>query len=355
MPLERLQIDAVRCLRAVDVELHPHRNYLFGLNGAGKTSFLESIHLLGRGRSFRTRQTARLVRQGSDGLTVFGEVHSGERRRRVGVSLARGELRIRVDGETTLGMSQLAEVMAVHVMGSRLHRLIEAGPSERRRFVDGGVFHVEHAYLQTWRNYRRVLGQRNAALKRGLSGAPLTVWTQPMLAAAEAVNAARYRYVEELSGLVEQVGGRLLDQPLAVVYRPGWRQGICLEQALGESLERDLRTGFTQVGPHRADIDIRMEAGNVREHASRGQQKLIAAALVLGQVRLFGERTGRGGLLLVDDPAAELDGESLDRLLAELEPLATQLFLTGLSERALRPRAGFPVFHVEQGRVEAMV
>ncbi|WP_428100592.1 DNA replication/repair protein RecF [Candidatus Rariloculus sp.] len=355
MPLERLQIDSVRCLQAVDVELDPRRNYLFGLNGAGKTSFLESIFLLGRGRSFRTRQTARLVRRGSDGLTVYGEVRSSGRRRRIGVSLGGGELKIRIDGEASLGMSQLAEVMAVHVMGSKLHRLIEAGPSERRRYVDGGVFHVEHGYLEIWRHYRRVLGQRNAALKRGLSGAPLAVWTRPVLAAAEAVHAARQRYTEELSALVEQVGGRLLDRPLRIVYRPGWRQGVSLEQALRESLERDTRTGFTQVGPHRADVDIRMDAGSVRDHASRGQQKLIAAALVLAQVRLFGQRTGRGGLLLVDDPAAELDAESLARLMAELETLATQLFLTGLSDQALRPRKGFPVFHVERGQVEAVV
>lgn len=355
MPLERLQVDSVRCLKAVDVELDPQRNYLFGPNGAGKTSFLESVYLLGRGRSFRTRQTARLVQHGSHDLTVFGEVRSGDRRHRVGLSFAGGELKVRIDGETAPGMARLAEFMAVHVMGSKLHRLIEAGPSERRRFVDGGVFHVEHAYLHTWRHYRRVLGQRNAALKRGLGGAPLEVWTRPVLAAAAAVHAARQRYVEELSGLVAQVGSRLLEHSLRIVYRPGWRQDISLEQALHESLERDTRTGFTQVGPHRADIDIRMDAGSVRDHASRGQQKLIAAALVLAQVRLFGQRTGRGGLLLVDDPAAELDAESLDRLMAELEPLATQLFLTGLSERAMRPREGFPVFHVEQGRVAAVV
>ena len=124
-----------------------------------------------------------------------------------------------------------------------------------------------------------------------------------------------------------------------------------MAEALAESAERDRTTGYSQVGPHRADLRIHLEAAEVRDAASRGQQKLVAASLVIGQVELLEALTGQRGTLLVDDPAAELDASSLERLLAEIHRLKAQLVMTGLTLDALAPAAGHPVFHVEQGKV----
>ena len=217
------------------------------------------------------------------------------------------------------------------------------------------MFHVEQAYLAAWRAYRRILGQRNAALKTGQRGAGLEVWTAAFIEAADAVDDARRRYIAGLADSVREVSGRLLGQVIDVEYRAGWRKGIGLAAALEESLQRDLTTGFTQVGPHRADLRIRSEVGEVRDSASRGQQKLVAAALVIGQVREFQRITGERATLLVDDPAAELDSGSLGRLLGEIEGLESQCVLTGLNEELLKPAAGCPVFHVEQGRVQTVL
>ncbi len=97
------------------------------------------------------------------------------------------------------------------------------------------------------------------------------------------------------------------------------------------------------------------DSGGVRETASRGQQKLVAAALVIAQVRVFERQTGRQSTVLVDDAAAELDQAAQGRLLEALDGLESQLVLTGLSLDALRPEPGVPVFHVEQGRVRSVL
>lgn len=355
MAVVRLRIEDVRCLESVDVELGIDRNYFYGANGAGKTSVLESIYLLGRGRSFRTRQIARLVRSGAERLSVFGEVEAEGARHRLGVGFAQGRLEVRIDGAAADGLVSLARAFPVHVIDPKLHRLIEAGPSERRRFLDAGVFHVEQDYLDRWRAYRRLLGQRNAALKTGVGGAELDVWTEPFVAAGDHVHAARGRYVGLLAESVRAFGQSMLGSDVELDYRPGWRKGLTLAEAVAESLDRDRTMGFSQVGPHRADLKIRFQAGEVRDAASRGQQKLVAAALVLGQVGLFETMTGRRGTLLIDDPAAELDAASLDRLLSAVGGLRAQLIMTALELRALRPSAGCPVFHVEQGTVAPMV
>ena len=355
MPLARIQIDAVRCLKDVDIHLHRERNYLFGANAAGKTSVLESVFLLGRGRSFRTRQTARLVKHGSDGLTVYGEATRDLQRHRIGVAFSGNALEIKIDGRSSVGRTQLAGLLPVHILDPKLHELIEAGPSVRRRYLDAGVFHVEHGYLEAWRAYRRVLGQRNAALKARVPDAGLQVWSRSLVETGTAVHAARETYVAELARLVESAGRRLLDRPLSIIYRRGWRQDVSFEQALENSADRDRSAGYTQVGPHRADLAIHLDTAAARDEASRGQQKLAAAAIVLAQVRLISDRKGDGGVLLVDEPAAELDKASLERLMHELGALNAQLLVTGLSERSLRPQSGFPVFHVEQGNVKPVL
>ncbi|MGW8367914.1 MAG: DNA replication/repair protein RecF [Gammaproteobacteria bacterium] len=211
MTLKRLRIDAVRCLTHVDVELDRRRNYLFGANGAGKTSFLEAIYLLGRGRSFRLRQTARLVQRGREELSVFGETEAVNRmRHRLGIAFRSGRLHAQLDGETPGSQAEMLRVLPVHVIDPRLHQLVEAGPSERRRYIDSGVFHVEHRFLSDWRQYRRTLGQRNAALKARVGRDELEAWTESLLVAGNAVHRARRVYLERLGALVHSVGERLV-------------------------------------------------------------------------------------------------------------------------------------------------
>jgi DNA replication and repair protein RecF len=200
-----------------------------------------------------------------------------------------------------------------------------------------------------------VLGQRNAALKSAAGRRELDVWTEPLLAAGTAVHRARLGYIEELAEIAAELGERLVQRRIRLEYRPGWRRGIDLAAALEEHLERDRASGFTQVGPHRADLRLDFVGGEVREMASRGQQKLVAAALVLAQVRLFELRTGHRSTVLVDDASAELDRLAQARLKEEFEQLDSQLVFTGLSLESLDVDHGYPVFHVEQGKVEPVL
>lgn len=356
MTLRHFRADGVRCLNDVSVDLDRRRNYLYGANGAGKTSCLEAIYLLGRGRSFRLRQTTKLVQRGRDGFSIFGitEDDSGASHR-LGVEFSGGRLSSQLNGAPAASQVEMLRRLPVHVIDPRLHQLVEAGPSERRRYIDAGVFHVEHGFLADWRRYRRLLGQRNAALKARVTPAELDVWTEPLVAAAEAVDAARAAYIEALSAIAGEEGSALVGSSLRLGYRRGWRRGTSFRSALEEHLESDRASGFTQVGPHRADLRLDFDAGGIRETASRGQQKLVAAALVIAQVRLFEARTGGASVVLVDDASAELDEEAQGRLRGLLNSLRSQQILTGLSRTSLAPEPGFPVFHVEQGRVRQVV
>jgi DNA replication and repair protein RecF len=251
-------------------------------------------------------------------------------------------------------MAQLAELMPVHAIDPSMHALVEGGPTDRRRFVDWGVFHVEPQYLEAWKRYRRALSQRNAALKRAAPAAELRPWSGALAEAGTAVDESRLRYLQRLGPHVLSFGHQLLNRRLTLDYRRGWTGDVRLEEALAEAEPRDRQTGRTEPGPHRAEIVLRLDDRRVQDDASRGQQKLVAAALILAQVAVeILDRPARS-VLVVDDPAAELDLSSLERLLAAIEDLPVQQIFTALSPANLAPQPDRPVFHVERGEVRAV-
>jgi DNA replication and repair protein RecF len=353
--LERLRIHGLRCLTEVELDFAGGRSLLIGPNGAGKTSVLEGIHVLGRGRSFRTHDTRQLIQRGGENFAIYGEIASATGRHRLGVGLGAAGSARRVDGETRDGMAAMAGLLPVAVIDPGVHKLVEGGARLRRQFLDWAVFHVEHRYIDWWRQYRRALAQRNAGLKGRQPDATLTPWSLALASAGEQIHEAREKYAAALAAPLADLGQRLLGTSLEIRYGRGWRKGLTLAEALEETAGRDRQSGVTQAGPHRADWQVLWEGHPVRHGASRGQQKLAAVALVLAQELASREAGGEPGVLLVDDPAAELDVGRLAILVDLLDEMSGQQVVTALTEAQFAARPGDRVFHVERGTIRRVV
>ncbi len=349
--LERIAGVQFRCLQDYALEFPPGISLFAGDNGAGKTSILESIYLLGRGRSFRTANLAHVATTGTQAFSLRGQVYPEDgAMRRLALRWVEGRCTGQVDGRAADGLTELARLFPVEIIDTQVQEIVRGGPGERRRFMDWGVFHVEHAFLTAWRRYQRALKQRNAALRAGARAAVLAPWEDELVEQGEVLDGARRRYASQLAEGLQDVGEDLVEAGISISYHQGWAEALSLAEALARSRERDLQRGVTGVGPHRADLEIRLGSRGAREHASGGQQKLIACALVLAQVRLVGETLGESPLLLIDDPGAEIADTRLDRLMGWVEGLCGQVFVTGLSAEVLGGGAD-ALFHVEQGRV----
>ena len=136
MPLRRLQVTDFRCLQSAALELDPSFTLISGPNASGKTSLLEAMYVLGRGRSFRTRRLDHLVRRGSERFVVFGEVEALQRLVPLGVEGSEAGIRAKVLGEKAATLAELALQLPIQIIDPEVHRLIEEGPSRRRRFLD---------------------------------------------------------------------------------------------------------------------------------------------------------------------------------------------------------------------------
>ena len=164
-----------------------------------------------------------------------------------------------------------------------------------------------------------------------------------------ALDASRRRALEVAVGALSEYGARLLQTDLGFEYQRGWNREKDLDAVLEEGFERDVQQGATQHGPHRADLRVTSDERQARKLVSRGQQKLLASAMILAATETAQTAIERPLLLLLDDPAAELDGEALARLLDAVGGLGCQVVATSLERDALELPPGAFVFHVEQG------
>lgn len=355
MPLDRLTFQGLRNLQALDFRPGPRINLLTGANGSGKTSLLEGIHILGMGRSFRTRQLRHVIAHDAEALMLHGRL-AGDPPVPFGVRRHRDapELEMRLAGERIARISRLVETLPLQLINPDAFRLLEGPPAGRREFLDWGVFHVKHDFLDVWQRARRALKHRNALLRHGrMNDGSLPAWEQELVHWSERLDGLRRAWMEAFLPVFEEtLAGLLPLTELRLRYSRGWDRRRELAEILRQGRETDRQMGFTQQGPQRADLGIRLGRRPAVEVLSRGQQKLVVSALKLAQGRLLEASTGRTCVYLIDDLPAELDSEHRRVFCDWLERMHCQVFITSVDHDALvdlwQPETPVAMFHVKR-------
>lgn len=358
MRIERLRILGLRCLKNAELDLSPYINVFVGANGAGKTSVLEAAYLLSHARSFRSGAKDALLQRGASQLSVFAELrHADGRTRRIGLGRGGARWEARVDG-VEVAIGQLVRECAVVCFEPGAHALIAGAAEERRRYLDWGVFHVEHSFLEVWRRYQRALKQRNSLLRSGSSSDELFVpWEVELAQAAHLIDGCRQEYLDRLRPLLTSCIASLVPElgEVNLRYRRGWPDEVDLAQTLDEQRSRDRTRGHTTLGAHRADWGIVFEHAPLREHLSRGQEKLTALACMLAQAQLYADGCGEWPVVCLDDLASELDVSHQAAVVTQLRAAGAQVLLTGTEIPQALQEGASRLFHVEQGQLTPLL
>lgn len=355
MQLTELQGKNLRCFSEFSLTPGSGVNLLLGKNGAGKTSILEAIHILGYGRSFRGRIRDGLIKQGQNPLQITVRWQNpGGQAQQAGFQHNGSDWTARMDGRDVDNISQFCEHFPVISFEPGSHELISGAAEYRRRFADWALFHVEPEFTQQWRRFHRALKQRNALLKRQPKSSDLAPWDIEYADAGEALTGYRRRYLDRLEPVLREVSAHFVPEcgELSLSFQSGWRDNqIGLLDALRLNQERDVQSGFCSIGPHRADWTLSLGGRLQQEHFSRGQAKLLALAALLAQAQLFVEQKGFWPILCFDDMASELDLGHCASVLDLLNSSPAQIWITGTEISSLYSDhfTAFKTFHVEQG------
>lgn len=345
--IQRLLITNLRVLQQVELSYLSSCNLFIGKNGSGKTSLLESIFLLSRGKSFRHHQPRHYVCHGQESCTVFSSFSSGKS---IAVSKSlNGEVKLKLNSANVATQSELTRELPVILLDPTQLDLLDHGSGERRSLLDWLVFHIQPAFYKTWLSYQRALKQRNRMLREhesfsDLSNAKkmqLNAWDEQLAGLGEQIHAMRDEIVQQWSERFKQVCEQFLPQypEMSMRYSAGFDVAQGFVSVLKERQAKDVDLGYTRVGAHRADIMIYTDGksdttGSKKQAAdvfSRGEKKLLIMALKLSQLQLLTAFNAQS-VVLLDDINAELDNAAITRLLAGLRACESQLFITSLDE-----------------------
>lgn len=361
MALTKLTVSHFRNISNASLSPHNYFNFIVGANGSGKTSLLEAIYTLGRGRSFKAANTDKLIQQGEKEFIVTGQIRADTQTSHLGIQRTQKQTSIRHSGQTVKKASELADILPLQIIEPRLHAFFELGPEVRRKFLEWGVFHVEPRYETEWRTYRRVLLQRNAALKARWSAQAISQWDSMLINSANRITAFRIEYLDKLSVFVDQQSKEhhinFLPN-LSIEYYSGWNKAMSFAEALTSSKDSDRERGFTQRGPHRADIRVKLGRESGKDILSRGQQKLLIYLLYIAQSISLKTLTQKNPLILIDDFAAELDQPAIQTLNNIFSSTGCQMFVTATSLDILGSSSkdlANMVFHVKHGNIEQVI
>lgn len=363
MALQQLQLSQFRNIEVAQLHFSAAWNLIYGANGSGKTSVLEAIYLLAHGRSFRTSKAHKVIRHEQAQYTVFAKIGAGAQQVALGVQRDRaGDWLARLNGEKVQRVADCAALLPVQLITPESFRLFFGGPKERRQFFDMGLFHVEHQFFEVWMRFNKVLKQRNALLKSRQTNADYyQFWDQQFVELALQLHTMRLTYIEQLHAELQRL---IVDVDalagLQLELVAGWNcreHSIAeLHQQLRDGFAMDLRVGYSQLGPQKADLRVKVRGEYADELLSRGQLKVLLFALKIAQSNVIYRSGHKQPLLLIDDLASELDDQSKRQIFNFLYQLNSQVFITAIETSQVLPQISedteVALFHVEHGQIE---
>lgn len=356
MQLTSLRLEGVRNLLTKHLNFHPSINLFLGSNGSGKTSLLEAINILSLGRSFWSHELKSVINHNAHKLTCYGEILLDNTHFSLGIEKKKNStLLCQCKGQSSISLAKFMGNLVVQSITPDSFYLLSAGPEVRRKFIDLGVFHVEHQFVNASIRYKKLLKQRNAALKQYNASHLINPWSEQIIAAADVINEKRQIYLDGFIPVLQKVTGIFLPNlSIQHEYFCGWKKELSFSDALSKALEKDLKFKTTTVGPHRADIKLTTSGFPVQQVLSRGQQKMLVCALILAQSLYLFEKKRIKSIFIIDDLSSELDQTNLKLILNWLFELEHQVFLTSLEASvwtALYPDLSCQMFHVKHGNI----
>lgn len=361
--LRKLAITNLRNISAAELGPSPGFNLFCGVNGSGKTSILEAIHLLALGRSFRGHIQKPVIKEGETTAVIYGETSDAQA---LGIQRSvRGPQLIHINGKRSDSLATLTRYLPLLLINAETFQILEGAPRERRQFLDWGVFHVEQPFFSFWRHAKIALLNRNNLLKADALLSEIEPWSNELVKNAQHIDNLRSAYAcsleVELAALVATLLGDEFSQKFHFKYIRGWSPESDLSEQLEREIIKDRKYGFTSSGPHKADLNFRFGNFNASDVLSRGQLKLLICALKIAQSRLLYKSTAKHCILLIDDLPAELDAANRKKVCTLLAELQDQIFLSAVEEESLLPyvlsddqgmQAHYKVFHVKHGIIK---
>lgn len=339
-------------------------NIIYGDNAQGKTNLLEAIWLFCGGHSFRSSKDSETIKWDKDYARLEMRFFGQEREQTAKILINNGKKQVEINGVEKKSAAALIEKFCAVVFSPEHLNLIKRGPSQRRKFIDSAICREKLQNAVILSKYNRVLVQRNSLLKdiyrRPSLEETLSVWDEPLIMNGAMLIKKRMDYIEMLSQRAKNYHNGISknSENLEINYVSSIEAKISdstdeiaekFRKKLEDNRKDDIRTGITNFGPHRDDIEILINGKNTRAFGSQGQQRSAVLSLKLAEASVLKERMGEEPVILLDDVLSELDSKRQDFLLNELKDC--QVFITCCEKSNKEQLKEGKIFFLKNGEV----
>ncbi len=337
-------------------------NILVGANAQGKTNAGEAIFFLCTGYSPRANRDKLVIKNGEEIGEIKGVAEGLYGKVSVRIRFNKNDKKnIYVNDIEVLRVGEiLGNINSVFFNPSEL-KLVQESPEDRRRFMNISLSQMNKSYFYSLQRYNKILSQRNNLLKdpdKYIIKETLPVWDKQLVKEAGKIIKARNEFLNELSPIAELKHSFLSDGKETLKMKT--ESGYCGEEAeiaenlykdLTLNLERDMRLGFTSIGPHRDDIKFTLNGDDVRAYGSQGQQRTVALALKLAETESFYKRFGEYPIIILDDVLSELDKKRQKKLVTAVEHMQS-VFTTTHIDRTIFRGKDINKITIEKGKIK---
>lgn len=360
MWLKQLSIENCRLITKASLELSANANLLIGDNASGKSSCLEALSILSRGRSFRSPRIQEIIRHSEKTLTVAGKIQDDETGSEypLGISKTATETKIRINHADINQQAELSSHLPLTIVHPETLDILSGGPAQRRALLDWVAFYRSADFHQDWKSYQRILKQRNVCLRDEHQRFALQHWTEQMVNLQPRIHQFR---CEALDALIEALDSLTplfthTGKPKLKLFS-GFPASVAMDDVdaiqgyLAARKEQEIQHGMSLYGCHRGDINVLVEGVPAARYASRGQLKMLGVALLLAQSQAITTKAQKRGIIAIDDLISELDASNQTLLYRVLRQTDQQLIVTGTETPGNGELLDMgKMFHVEHGQ-----
>ncbi len=365
MRITTLKLKNFRNYQELDIDFSDHSNIFIGNNAQGKTNLLEALYIIGSTKSFRRVHDDQLLKIGQNNAGINAEIIKKGLKKTIKFDfIAKTGKKIWVNGKNSKKISDYLGNINVILFCPEDLMLIKGEAAFRRRFIDSLLCQTDNVYLSHLINFQRVLKQRNFLLKdiqeRKKAKDVLGPWDEQLVSFAGVIAKKRDILIKNVNKILEMIYKKLnIDEKMEIIYKDTIFKGENFEEEeyatkyknkLKSINFEEIRKGMTIIGPHRDDLEIKLDNLNARFYSSQGQQRTMAISLRMAEVEYIYSVFSEYPILLLDDIFSELDDKRKGYLIKFLKP-DIQIFITGtrVSDFSqMIPRAR--VFNINQGK-----
>ena len=325
MQISSVELKNFRNYSGSKIEFNDGINFIVGANAQGKTNLLESIYLASVGKSPKHVKDKQIIKFNEQIGKIDLNFLTTSGKKNIQIYLDKQNKKsIKVNNLNVLKLTEFVGTLSVVYFCPDELKLIKEVPEDRRAFLDISISQFDKNYLYNLLKYDKILRQRNALLKSDRSPQTkieeLSLFTPQLIETAEKIIVKRLEFISKLKTFASTIHKDITEsENLEISYSYQPKSDLSIKDDLisqfDKNLPKELELGFTLSGPHRDDIEFKIDGIDAKAYASQGQQRTIALVVKLSLMEVIKNEIGEYPVLLLDDVLSELDNARQNRLL----------------------------------------